>query len=125
MAPLQCTQAEPARHLIREATASIASSGTVRKTMSARSAVSCGEQTRAYGMRFASACAEATLRLATATTSTPARANADASPVPTRPAPMKPSLIFSVCICYQLYDVALGRQDHLGTGSTLALRLRY
>src|SRR6266849_6726733 len=93
-----------------EATASIASSGTVRKTTSTRSATSCGAQTRAPGTRFASACAEATLRLARATTSTPARANPDASPVPTRPAPTKPSLSFSACICYQLYDVAPGRQ---------------
>src|SRR5438445_4532446 len=44
-------------------TAAIASSGTVRNAMSTRSATSCGAQARAPGTRFASARAEATLRL--------------------------------------------------------------
>src|SRR5258706_7994844 len=127
-APLQCTQAEPARHLTPDAAASIASSGTVRKTMSARSATSCGAQARAPRTRFASFCAEAIFRLAIATTDTPARAKPVASPVPTRPAPMKPSVNFFGAICYELYegarDVACGRQTILGhrvnAGGTLA-----
>src|SRR5438876_4775882 len=113
-APLQCTQADPARHLTPDATAAIASSGTVRNARSARSATSCGAQARAPRMRFASLSAEAIFRLAIATTFTPARAKLDASPEPTRPAPMKPSVNFFGGICYELYEsagaVARGRQ---------------
>src|SRR5439155_26936072 len=93
---------------------SIASSGTVRNTMSARSASSSGAQARDPRTSFASLRAEAIFRLAIATTLPPARAKPDASPVPTRPAPMKPSVNFFGGICYELYEsagaVARGRQ---------------
>src|SRR5258705_357696 len=99
--------------------------------MSARSATSCGAHACAPRTRFASFCAEAIVRLAIATTCTPARAKPDASPVPTRPAPMKPSVIFFRGICYELYErsagaVARGRQSQIsrGAGSTPAARSR-
>src|SRR5689334_11149549 len=98
-----------------EATAAIASSGTVRKTRSARSAASWSEDTaRAPGTRRASARADAMLRLATTATPQRARAKLVASPVPTLPAPMIPSLSFFLGICYQLYGVVRKRQTERG-----------
>src|SRR5690348_3686639 len=112
-APLQCTQAAPARQRMPEATLSIASSGTVRNTRSARSATSWDEgKARAPGTRRASARAEVALPLATATTLRPERAKFIASPVPTLPAPMIPRVRFFPRICYQLYGgVACRRQS--------------
>src|SRR5882672_8217272 len=123
-APLQCTQADPLRQRMPDATAEIASSGTVRNAMSARSATSCADDTaRAPRRRRARARAEAALRLVTATTLRPARASDSASPVPTRPAPMMPMRVFFAPICYQLYGVARRRQIRLR--STLQLNPRY
>jgi hypothetical protein len=68
--------------------------------------------TRAPGILRASFRAEDALRLATAATLRPERAKLIASPVPTFPAPMNPSLSLLARICYELYGaVARGRQD--------------
>src|SRR6059036_571349 len=94
--------------------------------MSARSATSCGAQARAPRTRFASLSAEAIFRLAIATTFTPARAKLDASPVPTRPAPMKPSVNFFGGICYELYESAgaVARGDNCKSFGTSGQRRR-
>ncbi len=90
-APLQWTALVAARHCNPSQTGAIASSGTARKTRSARSTTVWAFVTAIVpGSRAASAAAWSGRRLATATTGSPAVVNAPARALAVAPAPMKP-----------------------------------